>query len=376
MNSVMLLNGQERSDLAITRSFGRKGIEVIVGGNRKLSRSFFSKYCTKHFIYPSSTVDDMHRAILSKVQDFKPTVLLASGHNTTYTVLANLEEYKKHCKIAPLPSLRQFNEMNDKASMTKKCEKLGSPVPKTYYPSIKDIRKLSKQISYPVLIKPRIASYARGIQRADSPAELVTKYSHIASQKPAAGFDCLQPIVQDYIPTDITYSVDALFDTGRHIASVVKKSLRHYPIPYGSPVANTTVQNEEMRQIVIRLLTDLNWNGPAVVQLMIDPRDATAKIIEVNPRLGATVDSSIQAGINIPYMMYQMALKKKVRPLHYYTTGQEYRWLLFGEIVHILRQKKIAREYCLKKIKTEIDLTDIKPHMAQVIDLIKNGSVT
>ena len=50
---VVVLDGEQRSALAVTRSLGKRGIKVIVGSAKPVSLSSCSRYCSESFSYPS-----------------------------------------------------------------------------------------------------------------------------------------------------------------------------------------------------------------------------------------------------------------------------------------------------------------------------------
>jgi hypothetical protein len=50
---AIILDGNQRSALAVTRSLGMKGINVTVGADVLPSLSSSSRYCGNSFLYPS-----------------------------------------------------------------------------------------------------------------------------------------------------------------------------------------------------------------------------------------------------------------------------------------------------------------------------------
>ena len=49
---VLVLDGQWRHALSVTRSLGKRGIKVVVGSISKVALSKFSRYCYSRIIYP------------------------------------------------------------------------------------------------------------------------------------------------------------------------------------------------------------------------------------------------------------------------------------------------------------------------------------
>lgn len=380
MKSVMILNGENRGVLGVVRSLGKRGVPVLVGGNRILSRSIYSKYCKKGFVYTSSyhDADQMHETILRNVKKFKPDVLFPFGSDTTYVILKNIDVYKKYCDIIPLLDFKRFCMFNDKETLIKEAVKAGCSIPKTYFPiDLEEVEQLAERLEYPVLIKPRIGSTAKGITKVSSSFELIKHYGVLSNQNnPTLTYDSTRPIIQEFVPNKNTYTVYVLFNKGKHIASMVGENHRHYPLPFGSPISNITVLNEGIRMLAVNLFKKLDWHGPANIHFIMDPRDGVPKMLEINPRLWATVEMSIKAGIDFPYMLYKIALGENVEEMLGYEISQKFRWVLFGEFFYLLKSRgklETFKDYLnFKTTKTEIDLKDIKPHIVHFLDLLVN----
>ena len=112
---------------------------------------------------------------------------------------------------------------------------------------------------------------------------------------------------------------------------------------------------------------------------MIDPRDNIPKMIEINPRLPGTTESSIVAGMDFPYMLYKMALGERIRSTYRYKLNRKFRWLLFAELFYLLKTRNklaILKRYTdFRNTRTEIDFADIKPHIIQFLGLLVNRQV-
>lgn len=380
MKSVMVLMGENRGPLATVRSLGKLGIPIYVGASRFLSRSLYSKYTKKRFLYPSAHfgIDQMHKGILKQVKKLKPDVLLTFGSDTTRTVLTHLKEYEKYTKVVPNIGLEKFELLDDKETMIQEAMKVKCPVPKTYFPkNITELKKIAPQLPYPVLIKLRISSGGKGMVKAHNSKQLIKLYQNTINQEKKYQYDPTRPTIQEFIDGE-RHSVTGVFNKGKLVGNVVFYNHKHYP-EYGSPILNETVRNENVRQAMIKMFEDLNWHGPANCQCIYDPRDKKTKLLEINPRLWACTGSTIAAGVNAPYLLYQMALGQDPKPSSKYKINQKYRWILFGELFYLLQNKKkwqnIKDYFNFKNTKSDIDLLDPLPHIIQILDLIINKQI-
>lgn len=79
---------------------------------------------------------------------------------------------------------------------------------------------------------------------------------------------------------------------------------------------------------------------------------------EVNPRFWGSVGLAINAGVNFPYLLFQMAIDGDVEPVLSYKEGLKAKWLL-GDISVVAKNifsDKTLSEF--KKLLNEADIYD------------------
>ena len=89
-----------------------------------------------------------------------------------------------------------------------------------------------------------------------------------------------------------------------------------------------------------RLLQDVPWQGVVEIEFMRDPRDGVPKLMEINPRWWNSLEMAVQAGVDFPYGLYQVAMGLEVSEIHQYEVGRQCRNLLPGDILHWLANPK------------------------------------
>jgi predicted ATP-grasp superfamily ATP-dependent carboligase len=55
--------------------------------------------------------------------------------------------------------------------------------------------------------------------------------------------------------------------------------------------------------------------------------DGRPFLMEVNPRLNASIELAVRAGVNIPLLLYRWAAGEPLQPISTYRYGQRLRWL-------------------------------------------------
>jgi protein-tyrosine-phosphatase len=118
--------------------------------------------------------------------------------------------------------------------------------------------------------------------------------------------------------------VELLFNHGKKIWHFAHERVHEYPLSGGAssyrrsifPPANMLLDAE-------RLLTALKWHGVAMVEFKMDDR-GQYWLMEINPRLWGSLALSIDAGIDFPSGLLQIACGQPLAPqpqykIHYYT---------------------------------------------------------
>ena len=74
-------------------------------------------------------------------------------------------------------------------------------------------------------------------------------------------------------------------------------------------------------------MENAKWHGIAMVEFKVE-EDGSAHLIEVNTRFWGSLQLSIDAGVDFPWLLYQVAIGKQPNSVTQYQTGNRLRWLL------------------------------------------------
>lgn len=327
---VFVTDSDARQVLAIIRSLGKKGIKVTAGDHKKLSIGFFSKYCDEKILYPSPLKSPalFKKSLLKYIANNKVDVLFPVSSPALYTVSSSLDIFSQYTSV-PIPSYDIVMKAVDKALTVKIAEAV--PCPKTYMPKkISEVSALAKKVDYPIVVKPRISSGSRGLKYAANPAELRYHFETTAKKYGS-------PLVQEYIPGNEIYGVSALLNKNSKPRAVfVHKRIRQFPITGGPSTYRVSVSKPSLAKLGLKLLEEMKWYGVAMVEFKVDIRDGRPKLIEVNPRFVGSLNLAIAAGVDFPYLLYKMAVEGDVHPILNYKLGVKARYLLFGDVLHLM----------------------------------------
>lgn len=374
MSKVLVLDGKSIATVAIVRSLGKKGLEVDCGEEYKACPGSLSKYVKKKVVYPppDKEPDLFIEKIFSLVREQQYDLVVPVSDSTTVLLSKYKTELSKFTRI-PTPDYQTVMMARDKSKTVKIAMKNGIPCPVTFFPDEQKLNGIMDKINYPVLIKPCESSGARGIRHVDSPDTLISEYSHVKELYGKA-------IIQEYIPSkEGRYLLHTLFNQShKPVAVCVIQAIRCYPANGGPTAFGKTVVQEEVWKYGLELLRAMNWQGVAEVEFLVDERDNQPKLMEVNQRFGNPVGLAIEAGVDIPYLLYNLVVNEAVEQIFNYKIGTKWRWFFPQDLLWFLTAQDRASS--LKSFFSFIDndlhyaamsLSDLGPSLGIIMQSLR-----
>ncbi|HOZ56467.1 MAG: carbamoyl phosphate synthase-like protein [Parcubacteria group bacterium ADurb.Bin316] len=388
---AIVLDGQLQSALAVVRSLGEKEIKVFCGSHSRLGMSLFSTYCSKRFYYTSPRisekqfVDDV-AAITKSVSD---DVIIYCFSDETYLPISRCREYFSSSVKFILPAASDVETAFDKEKTLRLAQQNDVPIPKTYFISSADeVKKLTADIEYPAVIKPKHScswhndrGYFGSVSLVDSPVDLIAEYEKIYQKTKEL------PLIQEYIAGE-ECGAFFLFDHGKVITEFAHQRIRSIS-PYGgaSTVRKSIVMPEDMKDYSWRLLKNLNWHGPAMVEFKRDGATDILKLMEINGRWWGSLPLAVYSGVDFPYLFYKMANGKIIESPQY--KADIISRHLLADIKNLLtifsgkneikslpypEKKKALKEFCKifgKNLYYDVEsLADPIPFYMEILDII------
>ena len=328
IEKVLILDGDARSALAATRSLGRRGVPVVVADETKRTLSGASKYCSESFSYPSPTTN--LRGFLSTVKAECSRrgvrVIFPMTETTMAIVLKHREEFRNF--HLPFPEFSAFDALTHKWNLMRLAQQLNITIPQTHY--IGDARALQRVypiLKFPVVLKPyrsRIWTDGRCTAATVKYAESVRELQRTVAQYE---YFLRSPfLIQEYI-SGHAHGIFALYDQGKLVASFAHRRLRENPPSGGVSVLCESVEkNAEAWRAAKTLLNHIGWHGVAMVEFKVADNGAPY-LMEVNGRFWGSLQLAIDAGVDFPWLLYQLATGRDVESVNGYALGIKSRWL-------------------------------------------------
>lgn len=320
---VLLIEGRARQVMPLMESLHRLGCHVTTYNASRLDMGYVSHYPDKKILSYCNAKDPegSWNAICKELKTKQYDLVIPLNDFVAIMLSKHKEELKPYVDIA-VNDWNTFQYASDKLKTMKVCMANDIPCPKTYVAdeTLTDLSKLD--LEYPICIKPRTGFSAVGFRKIQNPDDL----EHvIAATKVKYG----NPLIQEYIPqTDLQYKAEIFVDKHGEIKSCcIFSKLRWYPIAGGSSTLNMTVHRPDIQESCEKLLKAIKWRGYADIDLIQDPRDGVAKIMEINPRITGSVKICYACGVNFSRQIVQDYLGMKVTPYLFYQEGKYLRYL-------------------------------------------------
>jgi len=314
-SSVVVPSATAASSVAFHRSLGRRGIRTIAASENEYVPAFQSRYCDESVLVPAPTED---------ITDYKDALLALARRPDVETIVPLREEdiyvlskYRStfgEYIATPWPSFDTLRTVHDRDRLFAAAREAGVPVPETH--SIDEVDDWSQEF----VVKSRFALLADDYVPESLEEEIVHGGSATflkPNEKPdTEGLKSEfkhEPHVQKYL-RGTEYSLGVLYDDGEPVVETQKRIIRGQKYYCGPSVSHEPVDIPELEAVGRDLLTQIEWHGPADVDIIQDDETGEYNLLEINPRFWATVQLEIHAGFDFPYYYWNLAQNEPVHP--------------------------------------------------------------
>jgi carbamoyl-phosphate synthase large subunit len=206
----------------------------------------------------------------------------------------NSELFKEHNINIMLPKPEIVKLCDNKLEFYKYLDINGFNCPKIY-----GKEEIQSGAEFPLFIKPIEGSSTKNAYKIDNKTDLEFYIKKFPNS-----------IIQKYIE-GTEYTVDCLALNGETITAIPRIRLQ---VKDGKTMVGKTKRNEQVLNIVRKLIKTLDYKGPSNIQMIVD-KNNRIYIIEMNPRMAAGgLPLAIKAGANIPEMIIDYFITQKLEP--------------------------------------------------------------
>lgn len=320
---VLLLEGFARQTMPLMKALHDLGCHITTYNKSKLDLGYVSRYPNEKLISfwdrndASKSLDALRQILMKNKYD----VVIPLTDFSAMLLSKNKKELSEYAAIAT-NDWDIFQMASDKQNTMVACMQNNIPCPYTLTDvnCIEDI--LNSDIKYPYIIKPRTGYGSIGFSCINNEEELRSVFDKAAEKHG-------KMLIQEYIPqTDIQYKAELFLDMDGNVKSaVVFDKTRWYPIDGGSTCCSASVDRPDIIANSTKLLNVIGWQGYGDVDLIQDPRDGIAKVMEINPRITASVKVCFDAGVDFARQIVELETGKQVTTYQKYALDKRLRYM-------------------------------------------------
>lgn len=289
--SVLVLGGGLQG-LSVSYSLYKTGNRVLVYSQE--SEFDHCRFVFKRVHFPLTVAN-----VACGIVENGISVVIPMGDKLAEWLSINKKELSERTgAVCAVPDYEVFKSASSKSDLISICQTNGISVPRTSKIDLCSAEEVCRYVGFPALIKPDHSVGARGITQVGSLEDLLAKLPGIIDSYGSCS-------LQEFIDNPDFYFNAMLYryGDGSYAPSVIIKILRFYPLSGGSSSMCVTVEDERLESLCKRVLDVLDWHGFADFDVLYDKKDGQCKIIEINPRVPASLRAADAAGINFPQII-------------------------------------------------------------------------
>jgi D-aspartate ligase len=328
---VLVLQMQHHGALGVMRSLGRLGVRVYGVHPTRRPPASFSKYCRKVFALdldrtpPEQSVDRLTQI----ARDIGAMPLLLPTNDESALFVAENAAQLQDAFLFPVNPVEVVWSLYNKKTMHRLAKRLSIPTPDVVFPeSLPEVLEFCERVQFPVMLKAsdniHTARHAgKKMVIARSKDELIGQYRAMEDESHPS------LMMQEYIPgrDDSVWMLNGYF--GEHsecLFSMTAKKIHQTPVYTGMTALGVCLPNPAIEWATKTLVAAVGYKGILDIGYRYDARDGRYKLLDVNPRLGATFRLFVgQDGMDVTRAEYLHFTGQPV-PISHSCTGRK--WIL------------------------------------------------
>jgi D-aspartate ligase len=290
---VLVLPMDHYGSLGVIRSLGRLGVQVYGVHRTNTPVASFSRYCRRIFkldldaASPALCVDNLSN--FARKIGGRP-LLIATDDRTALFVAQNTSGLQESF-LFPQNRFQVVWSLYNKKDMYLLARRLSIPTAETVFPKSRmDVIEICDKITFPVMLKAsdniRVSRRTgRKMVIAHSKDELLRYYD---AMEDASNPDLM---IQEYIPgkDNSVWMFNGYFNERSDcMFGVTARKIHQTPVYTGMTALGVCHPNPAIESATRTLVKALGYKGILDIGYRYDARDSSYKLLDANPRLGAT----------------------------------------------------------------------------------------
>ena len=290
---AVVLEGSPRGNLGIVRTLGRLGVPMYVVQSKRSSPASQSRFCTGSFEwdFAAGTAEETVGFLAGVGQRIGRRSFLFPTCDETAILAASYFDTLREWFIYPQQSASLASSLVSKKEMYFLAKRHGVPTPEASFPQSKeDVLGFAETAKFPVVVKGIDGARLKrqigaGVVIADNRSDLLALYDRVEASEQS------NLMLQEYIPggDDTIWMFNGYFDCDSNcLFGITGKKIRQYPPYTGQTSLGICLHNPAIYETTARWMKELGYKGILDIGYRYDARDGMYKVLDVNPRIGAT----------------------------------------------------------------------------------------
>ncbi|HEV2245142.1 MAG TPA: carboxylate--amine ligase [Terriglobia bacterium] len=307
---VVVLRSDSHGGLNIMRSLGRLAVPVYNVDPNPWAPTFRSRYCQGRFVWDiEHRPADESLAYMAEIRRKigRPCILIPTTDRTANFVADHAGTLAKSF-VFPQQPPGLVRSLASKRDMFNLARRHGIPTPDAVFPaSREEVLLFLERARFPVMLKG--IDGQRLWDRTGKKMFIVQSKEQLLELYDAAE-DLHRPnlMLQEYIPggDETVWMFNGYFNaTSDCLLGFTGKKLRQCPVHTGSTSLGICLRNQIVEETTRRFMQAVGYRGILDIGYRYDARDDLYKVLDVNPRIGATFRLFVgENGIDVARALY------------------------------------------------------------------------
>lgn len=310
---VVVLDGGQKSALAVVRALRQMGLRVVVGASSHTAMALHSRYVHATFVYPDPTHDQdaFVHALREQVSGAAVSPVVYTFSEATSVTLEQFRGELESLITYPWHAPEQFAYVTDKLRTNALAERCSVPtIPTYHWHTEAELQDALPSVSWPLVIKPRQSVTRNERSLLFGSASFVhSEEALMSAWHTARAVTGASPLVQPMI-TGAEYGVELVAQAGKIRALLVHKRLRSLSPTGGASVLKETVVGGDRYETLVSyahtLVRELAWTGPCMVEFKDDDATREVCLMEINGRWWGSLPLATRADVDMPGIYYEL----------------------------------------------------------------------
>ena len=318
---ALVLDASLRQSLVAVRSLGRRGLRVAAAGRHHKTPALSSRWCRQRVVLPPEDAPGPYLADLEAWLDHAGARVLIASSDATIALLR-----ASRARLEPRVRLALGNEdalaiAVDKERTLETARRLGIPAPLgVVVTEVGGVALALNKVGLPAVVKPSASWLWNGREGLRLGATLVATpaeaFHAVATVTRFGGAALIQQLL-----TGRREAVSFLYARGEVYARFAQWAMRTDPPLGGLSVLRQSIAvPPDIGPQAEALVREIDLEGYSEVEFRRDAA-GVSYLMEINPRLSASVEVAVRAGVDFPTLLYQWASGAPIERVPCYRIG-------------------------------------------------------